>query len=170
MARDRLGTVWAGLALIGLGIAFVIAQVAGWDKIWPIFPLLGGLAFLGGYVGSGFKESGFVFVGVAAVLIGLFFFGFTFGVWEWEQMEQLWPVFPLIGGLAFGALFLAERGRDLGTLGVGCAAVIVGVVGLAFTYGYVAGDIVKLWPVLIILVGVMILVGGLLRMGRGRRE
>lgn len=169
MTRDKLGTMWAGLALIGLGVAFLIAQWIGWDKIWPIFPLLGGLAFLGGYVASGFRESGLVFVGVAAVLVGVFFFGFSLGAWEWEQMEQLWPVFVLIGGVAFGALFLAERGRDVGTLGVGCVAVIVGVVGLAFTYNYVSGDVVKLWPLLIVLLGVVSLVGGLLRMVRGRR-
>ncbi len=170
MTRDRLGTVWAGLALIALGIAFLIAQWIGWDRIWPIFPILGGLAFLGGYVASGFRESGFVFVGVAALLVGAFFFGFSLGFWEWAQMEQLWPVFPLIGGLAFGALFLAERGRDWGTLGVGCAATVVGVVGLGFTYGLVAGDVVKFWPVLIIFIGLASLVGGLLRMGRNRQE
>lgn len=166
MTRDRVGTMWAGLGLIGLGIAFIVAQLIGWDRIWPIFPLLGGLAFFGGYVATGFKDTGFAFVGTAAVLIGLFFFGFTFGVWEWEEMEKLWPVFPLIGGVAFFVLFLAERARDFGALGVACAAIIVGVVGLGFTYGYVSGDIVKLWPLLFVLVGFVGLIGGLLRMLR----
>ena len=167
MSRDRYGTAWVGLGLIGLGIAFLVANLFGWDKIWPLFPLLGGLAFFGGYVASGFQEEGFVFVGTAATLVGLFFFGFTFGIWEWGEMEQLWPVFPLIGGVAFFALFLAQRrSRDVGAVGVGCAALIVGIAGLAFTYGYIGADIVKFWPLLLVLVGLASLVGGLLRLFR----
>ncbi|MGD2207580.1 MAG: hypothetical protein PVH17_12470 [Anaerolineae bacterium] len=171
MTRDKLGTAWAGLGLIGLGIAFLVANVVGWEKIWPIFPVLGGLAFFGGYVSTGLRDGGLAFVGTAATLVGLFFFGFTFGLWEWEQMEQLWPVFPFIGGVAFCVLFLADRrSRDVGVLGVGCAALIIGVVGLGFTYRLVTGDIVKLWPLLIIFVGLISLVGGLFQWSRSRRE
>ncbi|MGD8623223.1 MAG: hypothetical protein PVF47_03790 [Anaerolineae bacterium] len=166
MSRDRLGIIWTGLGLIGLGVAFILAQYIGWDRIWPIFPLLGGLAFLGGYVASGFRESGFVFVGTGAVLIGLFFFGFSLGYWEWGQMSELWPAFPIIGGLAFGALFLAERGRDFGTLGVGCVAVLVGLAGLGVTLGYLGEEIWKLWPLLLILLGVIGLAGAFIRMLR----
>jgi hypothetical protein len=161
--RDRYGVMWAGLGLIGLGVAFLVAQFIGWDKIWPIFPILGGLAFLGGYAAGGFRDAGLVFVGTLAVLVGVFFFGFSLGIWEWAQMADLWPAFPLIGGLGFVALFLAERGRDVGTLGVGCAAIIVGVVGLAVTLGLVGEGIVKLWPLLLVFVGLVGLVGGLLR-------
>jgi hypothetical protein len=164
MSRDRLGTAWAGLGLIGLGLAFLLAQWVGWDKVWPIFPMLGGLAFFASYVLSGLRDAGLAFVGTAAVLIGLFFFGFTLGFWEWEHMRQLWPVFPLIGGIAFAVLFLAEgRTRDVGVLGVGCAAIIVGAVGLAISFGLVGGEIVKYWPLLIILIGVIGLASALLR-------
>jgi hypothetical protein len=167
MNRGRWGTAWAGLGLIGLGIAFLVANVVGWDKIWPVFPLLGGLAFLGSYVASGFEEGGFAFAGTAATLVALFFFGFSFGIWEWEQMAELWPVFPFIGGVAFIVLFFADRqARDAGVLGVGFAAMVVGVVGLAFTYNLVGFDIVKWWPLLVVLVGLVSLVGGLLQMSR----
>lgn len=167
MSQNRSGAAWAGLGLIALGVLLLLAQWIGWNRIWPIFPLLGGMAFLVGYVISGFKDAGLVFVGTAATLVGLFFFGFSLGVWEWEQMLQLWPVFPLIGGLAFLALFLAQGpGRDPGTLGIGCAAIIVGGVGLAVTYGLVGGDIIRLWPLLIILVGLIGLTGGLIQLFR----
>jgi hypothetical protein len=171
MARNRWGAAWAGLTLIGLGLAFLLANIVGWDRTWPIFPLFGGLAFLIGYALTGFRDGGLAFVGTAATLIGLFFFGFTFGIWEWGDMRELWPVFALIGGVAFVVLFAAERrSRDVGTLGVGCAALIVGVVGLAFTYGYVGGDIVKLWPLLIVFVGLVSLIGGLWQWARSRHE
>jgi hypothetical protein len=155
-----------GLALIGLGVVFLVAQYIGWDRIWPLFPLLVGLAVLVSYLLSGLGDSGLVFLGVGAVLVGLFFFGFTLGYWEWSDMSRLWPVFVLIGGVAFLALFLADRKHDLGTLGVGCAAMIVGIVGLTVTFGLVTTDIVKLWPVLLILLGLFGLIGGLMRSRR----
>jgi hypothetical protein len=166
MNRERLGAAWAGTSLIGLGIVLLLAQWIGWERIWPIFPLMGGLAFLVGYAVSGFADSGLVFVGTAATLVGVFLFGFTLGVWEWGDMAKLWPVFPLIGGLAFAALFLAEGTRNVGTLGVGCAAIIVGVVGLAITYGFAGAGIVKFWPLLLVLVGLISLVGALLQVFR----
>jgi hypothetical protein len=161
--NKQSGAVWTGLGLIGLGIAFLVAMAVGWDRFWPIFPVLGGLAFLVAYVGSRFRDSGLVWVGVAATLVGLFLFGFTLEVWKWEQMAELWPIFPLIAGIAFIATFLAERARDWGTLGVGLAGIIVGLVGLAYTIGGLKSEIWRYWPALLILVGVLGLVTGLFR-------
>jgi hypothetical protein len=155
--------VWGSLALIGLGIAFLVAQWIGWDRIWPLLPVLGGAAFLGAYVLSGFREPGFVFVGIAATLTGLFFFGFSLGIWEWSEMAGLWPAFAVIGGVAFIALFLAERARDLGTLGVGCAAIVAGIVGLLITAGVLGTDVTRLWPLLVIFVGIVALASAILR-------
>jgi hypothetical protein len=166
MARKRFGVVWGGLVLIALGLALLLAQWIGWEGIWPIFPLLGGLAFYAGYLSTGLRDSGLAFVGTGAVLVGLFFFGFTLGPWEWTDMARLWPGFAIILGIAFFSLFLAERPRDIGTLSVGCAALIVGVVGLAVTNGFVGSEIVRLWPLLLVLIGIMGLIGALLRMVR----
>jgi hypothetical protein len=166
MSRDRSSTIVWGLVLIGVGIVLGLAMWIGWDKLWPVFPLLAGLGFLVGYILSGFKEEGFVFIGTLAALLGLFLFGFTLGLWEWGDMDKLWPVFPLILGVAFFALFLADRKHDAGALAVGCAGVIVGIVALAITYGFVGSEIVKLWPLLIILGGLIGLVGALVRMIR----
>lgn len=163
MTREQRSVLWIGLGFIGLGVAFLLALLIGWDRIWPVFPLLGGLAFLVGYVASGFRESGFVFVGVLASLIGLFLFGFSMDIWAWEEMSRLWPIFPLIGGMAFAALFVAERARDAGTLGVGCAATVVGIVGLGVTYGYVGADVWRLWPLLLVLAGIIGFVGAVLQ-------
>lgn len=163
MTKQQQTALWTGLGLIGFGVALILAQFIGWDQIWPLFPLLGGVAFLVGYVASGFRESGFVFVGLLATLLGLFFFGFSLGFWEWGNMRRLWPVFPLIAGIAFVALFVAERPRDAGPLGVGCAGIIVGVAGLGVTYGYVGASIWRLWPLLLILAGLIGLVAAFLQ-------
>ena len=164
MTRDRLGLVWAGLGLIGLGLAVLVASLLGWAKLWPLFPILAGLGLFAGYVTSGAKDGGLAFLGTAAILSGLFLFGFTLGVWTWQEMATLWPVFLLIVGIAFLVAFLAERrSRDLGVLGLGCAAVAAGVLGLGVTRGLLGSDIVKLWPLLLVLVGLFSLAGVVVR-------
>ncbi len=55
--NKQSGVIWTGLGLIALGIAFLTAMAVGWDRFWPIFPVLGGLAFLAAFVGSGFSGS-----------------------------------------------------------------------------------------------------------------
>lgn len=164
--RDRAEIISAGLMLVGLGIVLFLTTVIGWAELWPIFPLFAGLALLVAYVVGGFRESSLVFLGTAAALVGLFFFGFSLGFWEWGDMSRLWPVFPIIGGVAFMALFLAERGRDVGGLAVGCAAIVVGGAGLAVTFGRIGTEIIQYWPLLLILVGVVSLVGALVRVLR----
>jgi hypothetical protein len=166
MSRDRVGVLIAGVVLICLGLVWGLAQWIGWEQIWPVFPLLGGLGFLAGWVASGFKEDGFVFVGIAAVLLGFFFFGFSLGFWEWGEMSELWPVFPGIGGIAFIALFLADPRHDPGSLVVGVIALLVGVVGLLINFGVLGRDVVRLWPILLILGGLIGLVAALFRMLR----
>jgi hypothetical protein len=166
MSQDRQATIWLGLGLIGLGIIFMLGLWIGWEKIWPIFILAGGVASVVGYAVSGFRESGLVFLGVGAILVGLFFFGFSLGYWDWSDMAWLWPVFPIIGGIAFVALFFADRGRDTGTLGVGCAAFMLGIAGLAVYLGLVGREIVRLWPLLLVFLGVVSLVAALLRLVR----
>jgi hypothetical protein len=166
MSQDRQATIWLGLGLIGLGIVFVLGLWIGWESIWPIFVLAGGVASLVGYAVGGFRESGLVFLGVGAILVGLFFFGFSLGYWAWSDMAWLWPIFPIIGGIAFVALFFADRGKDVGTLGVGCAAFLVGIAGLAVYLGFVGSEIVRLWPLLLVLLGVVSLAAALLRLVR----
>lgn len=166
MNRDRLGSVWLGLTFIGLGVMLLLGQWLGWGQLWPLFPLIGGLSFLVAYVLGGFRDAGLVFVGTAAVLVGLFFLGFTTGHWEWAEMERLWPVFPLIGGVAFCALFVAERARDLGTLTVGAVALVIGIAGLGITFGFLGKEVVKLWPLLLILIGLFGLASGVIRLLR----
>ena len=164
MTRDRLGMVWAGLGLIGLGLAVLVASLLGWARLWPLFPILAGLGLFAGYAISGARDGGLAFLGTAAILSGLFLFGFTLGAWTWEEMATLWPVFLLIVGIAFLVAFLAERrSRDLGVLGLGCAAVVAGVLGLGVTRGLLGSDVVRLWPLLLVLVGLFSLAGVVVR-------
>lgn len=162
----EIGFAFVGTLLVLVGLFLFGFTLGFWEwgamaDLWPAFPLVVGVAFLVAYVASGFRESGFVFAGVLTTLIGLFFFGFTMGSWQWEEMETLWPVFPLIVGVAFFALFVADRKHELGVLGVGCVLMLVGGLGLAFALNLIGVKLVNLWPLILVAIGIGGLIAGL---------
>jgi hypothetical protein len=136
-------------------------QLPGLDTLWPAFPLIFGLAFLMQYLLGGRREEGLVFVGVAGALLGVFFFAFTLGRLRWGDMERWWPMFVLIGGAAFLAQWLVNP-RNRGLLVPATIAVLVGGVGLLLTLGLASQSLVeqvtRLWPLALILAGLMLLV------------
>ncbi|MCA9931449.1 MAG: hypothetical protein KC419_23345 [Anaerolineales bacterium] len=159
-SADRRGSVFGGLIVIAIGVWFLMASLGvnlpNIGNLWPIFPTIGGLAFLFAYVTGSEKDPGFLIPGVGGFLVGLFFFLFTFGIYEWAEMGRLWPVFPLIGGIAFLAMYLAVR--DGGLLVPAFGGIGVGVVGLLFTLtGVSLAWIGTYWPVILIVVGLIIL-------------
>ena len=159
-SAERRGSVFGGLIIIVIGVWFLMSSLGvnlpNIGNLWPIFPTIGGAAFLAAYLFGKEKDSGFLIPGVGGFLIGLFFFAFTFGIYEWGEMGRLWPVFPLIGGVAFLAMFMAER--DSGLLVPAIGGIGVGVVGLLFTtMGLSLAWLGTYWPVILIILGLIVL-------------
>lgn len=163
-----------GLLIMLVG-AWLLARNLGWeppglDVLWPAFPLIFGLAFLVQYLLGGRRDSGLVFVGVAAALVGAFFFAFTLGRLPWSQMDHYWPVFVVIGGVAFLAQWLSNPAQR-GLLIPATFALLVGVGALFFTLRVASPELVqqatKLWPLVLILLGFLILLG---QFFRGKRD
>lgn len=172
--NNRRGAIVPGLVLIALGIWFLADSLGlnlpGLGDLWPIFPLGAGLAFLVQYFIGGRQEEGLIFSGVAGVLTGALFFAITLGPLDWGDLGELWPLFPLIAGVAFLAQWLVKPGERglLVPAGLGLA---VGLVGLLFTLNLlgsaVAEQLGRLWPVVLILLGLGLLISYLLG---GRRN
>jgi len=174
---NRRSAFIPGLLLILFG-AWLLArnlgvELPGLDVLWPAFPLIFGLAFVFQYLLGGRQDSGLVFVGVAAALVGAFFFVFTLGRLPWSQMDRYWPVFVLIGGVAFFAQWLANPGQR-GLLIPAIFALAVGLVASMFTLRIASPELIrqasKLWPLILILLGFLILVGQFLRGNRDQDE
>ena len=171
--KNRAGAIVPGIILILLGAFFLLRRLApdvfvfGWGNIWPVFPTLVGVGSLAGWLFSEERDPGLLFLGTAATLVGLFFFLFSFGLFEWAEMGKLWPAFPIIGGLAFLALFVGGRFRDWGAAGVGCMAIAVGVIAFGFTLLHLprplANQLIKLWPLGLIFIGLLALVSAFVR-------
>ncbi len=124
------------------------------DRLWPLFPILFGVALLFTFVASGFRDSGPVLPGVLALGVGAFFLLFTLGPFEYDQMGRLWPAFPLIAGIAFFWAWVASLGRRMGLLIPAVLGTLVGVIGLFFNvipFGPAA--IAVGWPLILALGG-----------------
>lgn len=166
----RRGALLPGLFLVALG-GWMLAQNLGvnlpnLDRLWPAFPLFFGLALLIQFFAEGRRDDGKVFAGIAGTLVGAFFFAFTFDVVGWDQMSRLWPVFVLIGSVAFFGQWLA-RPRHLGLLIPAGIALMVGgffiLANLGALNPAMREQLIKFWPVLLIAAGLFTLAGYFVR-------
>ncbi len=151
MARKRGGNLLGGLTLLGLGLYFLLdnfgLRLPGLGDLWPIFPMLGGLALIWGYLMNREGDAGVLVPGCGGFLVGVFFFAITLGPLEWDDLSEWWPVFPMLGGVAFLTMFALAKERDPGVLVPGLGGLLVGVFFLLITVGPLRwDDMGKLWP------------------------
>jgi hypothetical protein len=161
----RNGSVISGVMLIMLGLIFFAATQGAfgldWGNMWPLFPALAGLAMLVmALVADNPKARvGWVLPGTIALLMGGFFVATTSGILSWSDQAVLWPIYPLVVGVAFLAAYVASGFREPGYLIPGA---IISLAGLAFlgimltgtSYAYIG----QIWPIFLILAGVLILI------------
>lgn len=147
-----------GIFLAGLGLLFLLVNNGllwfGWEAIWPLFPLLGGVFLLKVYASGRTPEQ--LFAGLVLSGLGAFFFVFSTGMLSWGEMRLLWPFFPLIAGI--GLLALGATGERPGSaLVVGLAAVIAAVVCFWAVRGSsgsrVLTPLIRLWPLVLVAAG-----------------
>ena len=150
----------AGMVLLGLGMWFLLSEagydVPGLERLWPLFLILAGVASFGSFLAGGLRQPKRVAAGVTTILLGFFFLLFTLGPLDWSLLAVFWPVFPLVAGIAMLARWAAGLGHEPRELASAFTAILVGVVGLAFTATPLRG--LFGWPVILVLVG-MFLIG-----------
>ena len=167
--RRGRGSVILGIVLVTAGVWFFLRNLGvglpGPAELWPVFPCLAGVAFLGSFVTSKNRSPGLVFLGTAGLLVGLFFFTFTVGPLQWWRMEDYWPAFPLIAGLSFVATWVAGRFREPGLLVPATVSLLAGVVGFSFTLGWfdvwVMPVLASGWPLVLVAMGLLMVFRGI---------
>jgi cell wall-active antibiotic response 4TMS protein YvqF len=152
-----------GIILIVLGlIFFAVTQGAfslDWGNIWPAFVMLGGLGILATAFATGnpAQRSGSMIGGTLVTLLGALFFATTFGVISWG----LWPVYPLIVAAALLAGYFASARENSRLL---VPAAVLGLIGIVFLGLDITGTgyraIGQLWPIFVIIAGVLMLAQG----------
>ena len=160
------GILWGGI-LLAAGTWFLLQQLGlelpnFFSAWWPIFPFMFGVAFLVPFFTGEGRDCGLVWPGTFGILLGSYFFLFSFGLLEWEQI--LWPVFPLIVGLSFLATWIAGGGRETGLLVPAVITLAVGGFGLGFELGLLdARTFGMLWPLALVALGALMIVRSLRR-------
>lgn len=156
---------------MALGLWF-FAQRLGVDlpplyNLWPALPFAIGAGGLLSFVSGRRRSPAAIWNGVAFVLVGAFFFGFTLGPLQWSQMQDLWPVLPMIAGVAFLATWMAGGCKDTGLLVPSVLGLAVGAVGLGWTLELLQNWLLPAvefgWPLLLIALGLALVVRSFLR-------
>ena len=154
MEQKKSNMIW-GLLLIGMGIIFLIGNMSrvGMESLWPVFPMVVGLAFWLGYFHDR-KNYGLLMPGSILVVVSLLFFYCNFV--GWLRMEILWPVFILAPAAGFLAMYFGGP-KDQGLL------IPAGILsGVGFIFLFISSGFEDYWPVFLIIAGViLILVKGL---------
>lgn len=108
------------LALIGLGVFFLLAQVINLGGLlafgWPLFVLLPGAAFLYAAFNGGRKAAGLAVPGSIITGTGLLLL-FQNITGHWESWAYAWTLYPVFIGLALR--FIGERTDHEGTFRTG---------------------------------------------------
>ncbi len=170
--RSDSTTTAVGVLLILLGLVFFAVTQGvfslNWRTVWPIFPILAGVFLLVlAYTSPNLlRRAGLVLGGTIPLLIGIFFFMITNDVLSRNDMGRLWPVFPLIVGIAFFAAYLASGRQQWYYLIPGSVLTVVAFVfGALLWSGTSYGALGQVWPVFLILAGVFLLFGNFRRRG-----
>lgn len=160
MTNDRKRML-IGVGLIAVGVLFLMVSndiLLGWEHVWPLFPLASGMFLLRARKSR--RGPWLVFTGVLGTLLGLFFLLFSTGIFGWDRMAVLWPMFPAFAGLAFIGESLVTRDSNPSFI-VGSTIVLFAAVSFLLESGQVnprvAAPFIRFWPLALILAGVILL-------------
>jgi len=163
------GTNLIALTLIVVGVYFLLLKfglgVPGINRIWPAFPFSGGVFLLSKYFVDRRRDHGLVFWGTGLTLVGLFFFLLTVSgrAPNYSALSDLWPVFVIIAGISFLALWLAQGLANLSVVFLAVAALFFGggslLINLDLFGPGMLREIGYLWPTFLIITGLVLLLG-----------
>lgn len=163
--RDHL---FGGIVLILIGFWFLLENfgydLPGIGKMWPAFPLLGGLAMIVSYLRNrADRDPGMLIPGCGTFFVGIFFLVITLGPLRWRDLDEYWPAFPLIFGLAFLATFVFDRAHRPGFLVPALLGILIGTFGFIYTlWGVSYAWLWRAWPAVLIVIGAVLIVRGML--------
>jgi len=102
MSLNYRASLFVGLALIGLGVLFLLQQIfhwSVWDALWPVIVIAFGGLFFAGMVAGGKGAGPLAIPGSITTVIGLMLFGFNL-IGHWEAWAYSWGL--IVAGVGLG--------------------------------------------------------------------
>ena len=169
-------SVIVGVALIALGALFLLGQllrVEFWSALWPLIIILFGAAFFAGMLAGGPKAGGLAIPGSMFVILGLLLLAEnTFG--NWVSMSYAWALFAPTGvgvGVVIHSWYsnrpdLKRSGYTLIAIGLTLFVCFGAFFELVLNFGAFARTANLVWPVILIALGVLMILGRLFNWSR----
>lgn len=159
-------SIFPGVLLIIFGVILLVNRITpfhfGWRQVYPLILIGLGMLFFASIYQK--KDKGAVFPGTILFLFGLFFFLRNYDVIDYFYVSEVWPIFLIIFGLAFLALFVTKP-SDWGVLVPAGILIFLGImfwlkISTDFFWDawYLVSDY---WPVILIVIGGGIILGSL---------
>lgn len=146
--------LWPGvvLAIVGLYLLLPRLGMKSADNLWPIFIFIPGFNFLQQYwrKKNRRENAGLLTTGVLAVGISLFFLYLNFT--DINDIDTLWPVFPIIIGFALLIAYLGGGKEEKKMLIPG---VVMGGVGVFFLLAAKSESLI--WPIVLTAFGALLI-------------
>lgn len=156
-----------GVVLIATGFFLLLWQLGVLEvsvrELTPILLIALGCWFF--YSAAAKKDRGAVFPGTIFLVLGLFFAVRNYGLFAFRvhfyDFSEYWPVFLIAFGLGFLVMFFVKP-EDWGVLIPGSVLLFFGLVFLMRTVNYFYWrDVIRFWPLILIVIGISIIVSGL---------
>ena len=165
------GKLVIGILFITLGAIFLVAQFIGrWfiTDFWPLFLIAGGLVFYAAYFLREIKPPGYeglLFPGTYIIVLGILFL--LMNLTGWHAMRYFWPTFLFGVAISLGMMYQCgpadnrQQRKDL----ISAIRILI-IISLAL-YLLAAGGL-RLWPLILVLLGVIIILNGITQKRRRR--
>lgn len=149
------------MILLGIFLFFIQRSRYGWDVLWPMILIGGGLLFVIGFL-QNTKNYGLLMPASILLIIGALFLYLEMA--NWRNIVELWPTFILAPGIGFLFMFLfAEEGNKLYVPGLILISIaVIFFVGFCVSFTY--------WPIVLILLGLLLLFSSFKRKIRNRNQ
>jgi hypothetical protein len=162
MVQKKKNSILPGIFLIFIGLWLFSRQSSylsfHWDKVYPIFLVVLGLLLISEVFWR--SQTGNIFWGVIALILGIFFILRNFDVIPYFYADEYWPIFLAAIGLGLLLLFLLNP-KDWGILVPACLFLFFGV---GFFIHMINGSywgwtdfLMHYWPVIFICIGLTLI-------------
>ena len=157
-----------GLWFMAIALNFELPPALDFASLWPILLLVGGGWLLWAYFQRSARTPGRLLGALLALGLGCYLALFTLeirlpilGRFQWRRLDEFWPGFIIVIGLALIGRYVLGSFKERDTLIIGLLALALGSLAFAFSLGFLSAvlgrQLLNLWPLALVGLGLGLL-------------